>query len=239
MEVPMKDIRVAVVYSSNGGHTRLVADQIAKGAGALTGVEADLIEITAAQLGQNGRWHDEAVMTRLDKADAIIFGAPTYMGSAHGLFKLFLEAAFMPQWWQQGWRDKIAAGFTNSASRSGDKLIALQEFSIFAAQMGMIWTGVGDPPGGNRTDSTTDDVNQLGSWLGLMTQSPASVDGDESKGFASEGDQVTAERFGRRIARVAHRWALGAQAFPPLPLPEEEARRRNQTGISEWRRFDD
>jgi NAD(P)H dehydrogenase (quinone) len=235
----MKNIRVAIVYSSNGGHTRLVAEHIADGAKELDGVEADLIEINAAQLGDNGRWHDEAVMAQLDKADAIIFGAPTYMGSAHGLFKLFLEAAFMPQWWNQGWRDKIAAGFTNSASRSGDKLIALQEFSIFAAQMGMIWTGVGDPPGGNRTDSTPDDVNHLGSWLGLMTQSPAPVDGDESKGMPGAGDLLTAERFGRRIARVAHRWALGAQAFPALPLPEEEARRRNQTGIAEWRRFDD
>jgi NAD(P)H dehydrogenase (quinone) len=239
MEVPMTDIHVAIVYSSNGGHTRLVADHIAKGADALEGVTADLIEITAAQLGENGRWHDEQVMARLDSADAIIFGAPTYMGSAHGLFKLFLEAAFMPQWWNQGWRDKIAAGFTNSASRSGDKLIALQELSIFAAQMGMIWTGVGDPPGGNRTDSTPDDVNHLGSWLGLMTQSPAPVDGHETKGLPSEGDLHTAERFGRRIARVTQRWALGARAFPSLSLPEEEARRRNQAGLSEWSRFDD
>jgi NAD(P)H dehydrogenase (quinone) len=238
-EVNMTGITVAVVYSSSRGHTRRAAEHVAKGAGSFAGVTADLIEITAAQIGPDGRWQDSAIMERLDKADAIIFGAPTYMGSAHGVFKLFPEAAFMPRWTQQRWKDKVGAGFTNAASRSGDKLITLQQFAIFAAQMGMIWAGVGDPPGGNRTDSTPDDVNHLGSWLGLMTQSPSPADGDAAKGFASAGDLLTAERFGRRIARVASRWALGAAAFPPQPFGEGESKRRDRAGLDEWRRFED
>jgi NAD(P)H dehydrogenase (quinone) len=231
--------KVAIVFSSGAGHTRLVAKHIADGVGTSGFASADLIEITADQIGPDGRWRDDAVMARLDAADAIIFGAPTFMGSPHGVFKLFLEAAFLPRWLHQDWKDKIAAGFTNSASRSGDKQIALQQFSVFAAQMGMIWAGVGDPPGGNRTDSTQDDVNHLGSWLGLMTQSPAAADGDETKGFASAGDLLTAERFGRRIARVAARWAIGREVHPPQPLAESEARRRDQAGLAEWRRFND
>jgi NAD(P)H dehydrogenase (quinone) len=231
--------KVAIIFSSGAGHTRLVASHIAKGAAESGFASADLIEIDAKQIGADGRWHDDDVLARLDAADAIIFGAPTFMGSAHGVFKLFLEAAFIPRWLHQDWKDKLAAGFTNSASRSGDKQIALQQFSVFAAQMGMIWVGVGDPPGGNRTDSTQDDVNHLGSWLGLMTQSPAAADGDETKGFASEGDLLTAERFGRRVARVAARWASGREAFPPIPLAESEARRRDQAGLAEWRRFAD
>jgi multimeric flavodoxin WrbA len=35
-------------------------------------------------------------MTHLAGADAIMFGAPIYMGSTHGLFKLFLESGFTP-----------------------------------------------------------------------------------------------------------------------------------------------
>jgi NAD(P)H dehydrogenase (quinone) len=235
----MTGTSVAIVFSSNRGHTRLVAEHVTKGAGAFSGVTADLIEISATQIGPDGRWRDDAVMARLDKADAIIFGAPTYMGSAHGLFQLFLEAAFAPRWMQQRWKDKLGAGFTNSASRSGDKLLTLQQFSVFAAQMGMIWAGVGDPPGGNRTDSTPDDVNQLGSWLGLMTQSPSPADGDPTKGFASAGDLLTAERFGRRVARVASRWATGAASHPPLSFAEGESRRRDRAGLDEWRTFDD
>jgi NAD(P)H dehydrogenase (quinone) len=235
----MSNVKVAIVYSSGAGHTRLVAEHIATGVAATEGASADLLEIHGGQIGSDGRWHDDALMAKLDEADAIVFGGPTYMGSVAGIFKLFLEAAFMPRWLHQGWKDKLAGGFTNSASRSGDKMIALQQLSVFAAQMGMIWVGVGDPPGGNRTDSTADDVNHLGSWLGLMSQSPASAEGDETKGFASDGDLLTSERFGRRVARTAMRWAIGAKAYPSLPLAESEARRRDQTGLAEWRKFDD
>jgi len=54
----------------------------------------------------------------------------------------FPEAAFQPYWLEQRWKDKIAAGFTNSASQSGDKLSTLLQLTVFAMQMGMIWVGV-------------------------------------------------------------------------------------------------
>jgi multimeric flavodoxin WrbA len=78
--------------------------------------------------------------------------------------------AFNP-WRAQAWKDKIAAGFTNSASQSGDTLNTLIDLSVFAAQMGMIWVGVGDPPGNNWSGGPRDDVNRLGTWLGAMSQS--------------------------------------------------------------------
>ncbi|WP_295993797.1 flavodoxin family protein [Rugamonas sp.] len=227
--------RIAIVFSSGRGHTRTVAEHIHAGAMAFPGASVELIEITAAQLNGDGRWHGDDIMRRLDAADAIIFGAPTYMGSAHGIFKLFLEAGFGP-WLDQVWKDKIAAGFTNSASRSGDKLIALEQMAIFAAQMSMVWVGVGDQPGGNYTASRVTDVNVNGSWLGLMTQSFADGDNETAP---HPGDRLSAERFGRRIARATARWMLGAQAFPAQPVSEAESRRRNIAGPDEWRRFKD
>jgi NAD(P)H dehydrogenase (quinone) len=226
---------IAIVYSSGHGHTRTVAEHIKQGADAFPGARADLIEITASQLQSDGRWHDDDIMARLARADAIVFGAPTYMGSAHGLFKLFLETGFTP-WLDQVWKDKIAAGFTNSASRSGDKLIALEQMAIFAAQMSMVWVGVGDQPGGNYSASQYTDVNVNGAWLGLIAQSF----GDGTPENAPHpGDLLTAERFGRRIARATARWMMGAEAFPPQPVSEKESRRRNVTGPHEWRKFDD
>jgi NAD(P)H dehydrogenase (quinone) len=74
----------------------------------------------------------------LNRADAMLFSAPTYMGSAGGLFKLFMEATF-DLWFEQRWKDKVASGFANSASQRGDKLSVLLQFTIFAAQHGMIW----------------------------------------------------------------------------------------------------
>ncbi len=228
-------MNIAIVYSSGHGHTRTVAEHIKLGVDAFPEAAADLIEITIKQIGEDGRWKDDAILNRLSAADAIVFGAPTYMGSAHGLFKLFLETGFTP-WLNQDWKDKIAAGFTNSASRSGDKLVSLQQIAAFAAQMGMIWVGVGDAPGGNYVATRPTDVNLSGSWLGLMTQSY----GDGTAETAPHpGDLLTSQRFGRRIARTTARWTLGATAFPALPVSESESRRRNIAGPAEWDRFDD
>jgi NAD(P)H dehydrogenase (quinone) len=228
-------INVAIIFSSGRGHTRTVAEHIKRGADAFPETRTDLIEVTSKQLGEDGRWHDADIMNRLAAADAIVFGSPTYMGSAHGLFKLFLETGITP-WLDQVWKDKIAAGFTNSGSRSGDKLIALEQMAVFAGQMSMVWIGVGDQPGGNYSASRFTDVNVNGSWLGLMTQSIA--DGTPETA-PHPGDLLTAERFGRRIARTTARWMMGAERFPPQRISESESRRRNVAGPEEWRKFQD
>lgn len=228
-------VTVAIVYSTGQAHTRTIAEHIAKGASAFPDTIVDLIEITFDQIGKDGRWMDEGIMRRLASSDAIVFGAPTYMGSMHGLFKLFLEQGFVP-WLGQEWKDKIAAGFTNSASRSGDKLVALEQMAVFAAQMAMIWVGVGDQPGGNFSDSRVTDVNVNGSWLGLMSQSVADGTPENAPHL---GDRLTAERFGRRIARATARWMVGAERYRAQPVSESEARRRNIIGLDEWKRFDD
>jgi NAD(P)H dehydrogenase (quinone) len=222
---------VAIVYSSGHRHTQKVAKHISKGVDAFPGAHSDLIQILPSHINEKGRWYNEEIMTRLDKSDAIIFGAPTYMGSAHGLFKLFLEHGFAP-WLDQEWKDKIAAGFTNSASRSGDKLIALEQMAVFAAQMAMVWVGVGDQPGGNYVASRNTDVNLNGAWLGLITQS---ISDEAEENSPHPGDRLTAERFGRRIARTTSRWMLGAEAFPSQRISEVESQRRNIAGLEEWR----
>jgi NAD(P)H dehydrogenase (quinone) len=192
---------VSVVYHSNTGHTAVIAEAVARGAGGVEGVEARLVRILPEHV-VNGRYRNEALMKTLDESDAIIFGAPTFMGSISAVFKAFMEATF-PLWFEQRWKDKIASGFTNSASQSGDKLSSLMQLVVLAAQLSMIWVPVGDPPGNNWSGGSTNDVNRLGSWLGVMSQS----NGDQGPDLApSEGDRKTAERHGRRVARIARRW---------------------------------
>jgi hypothetical protein len=106
----------------------------------------------------------------LELADAIIFGAPTYMGSVSGPFKTFMDST-SKSYSTGAWKDKIAAGFTNSASRSGDKLATLTQFAILAAQHGMHWVNLGLPPGNNSTHGSDQDLNRLGFWLGAAAQS--------------------------------------------------------------------
>ena len=63
------------------------------------------------------------------------------------------------------WKDKLAAGFTNSGSRSGDKLATLIQIALFAAQHGMHWINLDLPPANCSTAGSEDDLNRLGFWL--------------------------------------------------------------------------
>ncbi len=187
---------VAIVYHSGYGHTAVVAEHVAKGAREVPGVEASLYKAEELASPDKGPWD------QLAAADAIIFGAPTYMGSASAPFKQFADAS-SKVWFSLGWKDKLAAGFTNSGSWSGDKLNTLIQFVTLASQQGMNWVSLGMMPGFNKKGSTPEDLNRVGSYLGLMTQSNI----DESPETAPiASDRKTAELFGRRVAEAALRW---------------------------------
>jgi NAD(P)H dehydrogenase (quinone) len=134
---------------------------------------------------------------QLDAADAIIFGAPTYMGSVSAPFKTFMDQTSR-QWLNQVWKDKLAAGFTNSGGLSGDKLNVLFQLQLFAAQHGMLWVPFPLMP----TGTGPDDLNRMGSHLGLMTQS----DNAPAEITPPAGDIRTAELFGTHVAERTVRW---------------------------------
>jgi len=197
----MHNVTVAIVYHSGYGHTARQATAVWRGAGAVEGVHATLFAVE----GADAPWADLAA------ADAIIFGAPTYMGGQSAQFKAFQDATSQTVFAAGGlWRDKIAAGFTNSASRSGDKLATLQQLAIFAAQHGMHWVNLGLPPGNNSSSGSEQDLNRLGFFMGAAAQSNS----DESPELAPpEADLRTAEYLGRRVAEVALRMVRGAAAL--------------------------
>ena len=172
---------IVVIYHSGYGHTQRVAQFVAQGAG------AQLIEINADGDISEADW------ATLDKAQAIVFGSPTYMGMASWQFKKFADAT-SKRWFTLGWKDKLAGGFTVSASLSGDKLSTLQYFITLALQHGMVWVGQDLPNDGT--------VNRLGSSSGVMAQvGPTSPAAD-----IPEGDLETARRYGERIRAVSERF---------------------------------
>lgn len=158
---------VIVLYHSGYGHTEALAQSVAKGVASAQGVAVTLMKADEDALDWDA----------LAAADAVIFGSPTYMGSVSAQFKSFMDAS-SKVWFEQGWKDKLAAGFTVSASMSGDKLNTLIQLSVFAAQHGMVWVGAGELPGGNSSTSSQEDVNRLGSTLGLMAQANADQGAD-------------------------------------------------------------
>ncbi|MBL8311888.1 MAG: flavodoxin family protein [Burkholderiales bacterium] len=185
---------IAIVYHSGYGHTKAIAESVHKGAASVAGSQVTLVNVTDAEQ----HWDT------LAKADAILFGAPTYMGSVSAEMKKFMEAS-SKVWFTQGWKDKLAAGFTVSGSYSGDKLSTLQQFMFFAAQHSMLWASQGIMPGFNTSKGSIEDLNRVGSYSGLMVQ--ANLD-QGPEGIAAS-DFKTAEAFGARIATLAARWARG------------------------------
>lgn len=133
-----------------------------------------------------------------------MFGSPTYMGAPSWQFKKFADASSKP-WFSQLWKDKIAAGFTNSATMNGDKLSTLHCFITLAMQHGMVWVGTGMMPS-NKKSAQRNDVNYIGSFAGAMAQSPSDASVEEML----PGDLETARLFGQRVAETAKRWKAGA-----------------------------
>ncbi|AXE99836.1 flavodoxin family protein [Paraburkholderia hospita] len=186
--------KIIIVYHSGYGHTKKLAEAVL--AGTLDG-GADARMIAVGEL-------DDAAWAELDTADALIFGAPTYMGGPSADFKKFADASSKP-WFAQKWKDKVAAGFTNSGSMNGDKFSTIQYFITLAMQHGMIWAGMGMMPA-NTKAATRNDLNFIGGFAGLLSQSPADATPDEAP---PPGDLDTAKVFGARIAAVTARWKAG------------------------------
>lgn len=180
--------KIAIVYHSGYGHTQKQAEAVLKGVQSIENVDVDLIKT------------EDVVedLDRLDQYDAMIFGTPTYMGGVSADFKRFMDAS-SAKWFTRTWQNKIAAGFTNSNSLSGDKLNTLIQLAIYGAQHGMIWVGQAESntsPADNSGDVGA--INRVGSYLGAMAQSD-NVSADQSP---RGGDLETAVLFGQRVAEM-------------------------------------
>jgi multimeric flavodoxin WrbA len=176
-----------VVYFSGYGHTRRIAEVAAEGA------RATLIEIDAEGNIPESAWETLAA------ADAILFGAPTYMGSAPWQFKKFADAS-SKVWFTRGWQDKVFGGFTNSASLNGDKQVTLIWLQTLAAQHGGIWVSLGMLPANGKAAQRSD-VNNLGGSAGALVQTPSDAGVEE----VPVGDLETVRRYAARVADVAAR----------------------------------
>lgn len=188
-----KEVKIAVVYHSGYGHTKVQAEHVLAGAQSAEGVDAFIVDAEAAAKD----------LDQLDEADAIVFGSPTYMGTVSAPFKAFMDAS-SGKWMEQKWKDKIAGGFTNSASPVGDKTGTLQAISVFAAQHGMVWVGLDLPPGNGTSEGSDENMNRLGASMGAMAQSLGDLGPDVAP---PTSDQKTAHHYGSRIASAALRWA--------------------------------
>lgn len=191
--------RIAIAYHSGYGHNEVLALSVAQGVRDAGG-EAVLLKIDP------GAPDFDPILDAITSSDAVIFGAPTYMGDVSAAFKAFAEAS-SKAFAVGAWKDKLAAGFTVSHSFSGDKGHALESLAILAAQHGMNWINLGIPsPAIPAAQRGPDTLNRVGSFNGLAAQ----ADNASTDVSPPAGDRETARLLGERVARAALRWARGA-----------------------------
>lgn len=178
---------VVIAYHSGYGHTRRLAQALCDGAGAVAGTHARLLDVSTI---------DDHGWDLLADADAIVFGAPTYMGGPSGVFKTFADAS-SKAWFSQAWKDKLAGGFTCSLAMSGDKYSTLMYFVTLAMQHGMIWVGNAMMPAA--VAGAPDQMNRIGSSIGVMAQ----ADNLPPEQSPPQGDLETARAYGARMAGFA------------------------------------
>jgi multimeric flavodoxin WrbA len=195
-------VQVAVAYHGGTGHTARFAGAVHAGVLSAPGCESSLISVDTI---------DETGWAVLDDADAIVFGAPTYMGTASAAFHQFAEATSR-RFIRHAWKDKLAAGFTNSGDKAGDKSSTLGYFQTLAAQHGMTWVNLALKSGWNTLRGTENDRNRLGFHAGATAQSPLGSRPDD----VHAADLATAEHLGRRVAEQAAIFVAGRAALAPV-----------------------
>lgn len=180
---------ITIIYYSKNGATHSLAEAFAEGAKQLD-CQSRLYRVDPTCIIE-GRFVDNELWPLLAQSDAIVFGAPTYMGCAPAQFKAFMDAS-SDAYVNQDWNGKLAAGFTCGGSLNGEQQQTLFSFFALACQHGMLWAGVDTSA---HTDSRN--LNRLGSSIGLVsTLTNGSAD------TVHPTDLDTAHYYGNRIARL-------------------------------------
>ncbi|MFU3616296.1 flavodoxin family protein [Pseudomonas paraeruginosa] len=187
---------IAIVYYSGYGHTARLAEAVREGAQSVPGSRVSVHAIDPEGNLSEASWQ------ALEEADAIVYGSPTYMGGPAWQFKKFADAT-AKAWFVQRWKDKVAAGFTNSASVNGDKFATIAYFFTLSQQHGQLWVGTGLLPANSRASGPAD-VNWSGGFAGVLAISPSDATADEAP---RGGDLQTARLLGARVAEVGARLA--------------------------------
>ncbi|MCL7971253.1 MAG: NAD(P)H-dependent oxidoreductase [marine benthic group bacterium] len=116
-------VRVLVIYHSDTGHTRALAEAVAEGARAVPGAQVVLKTV------------QEAGNADLEACDALLIGTPTFWGSVATPVKQFIDGQrpFMG--------DKVGGAFATGGSDGGGKELAVLAVLTAMLNNGMIVAG--------------------------------------------------------------------------------------------------
>jgi len=139
--------KVLVVYHSETGNTKAMAQAVAEGVKEVLGVEVALKEADQVSVGD------------LINADALTFGSPTYFSYMAGVVKAIFDKAYLSR---SQIRGKPFAAF---ASGGGGEVNSVQSIESIAISCGLRKVCEGVAVGGMPTESESKDCRKLGATL--------------------------------------------------------------------------
>ncbi len=122
--------RILVLYHSAGGNTKLMADLVAEGAGAVPHTEVRMKTVA------------EAVAEDLVWCDGVAVGAPTHMGSISWEMKRWWDVIARPLW--PCIEGKIGCAFSSSGGAAGGGELTCLALQIVLMNYGLLVFGVPD-----------------------------------------------------------------------------------------------
>lgn len=149
-------MKVLVVYYTQYGHTRTMADAVVEGAKQVAGVEVVLRRVREFpekvkqfeqekgydyQIYQAQQSIPECTVDDLREADGVVFGSPTRYGNMIAQLKALIDST--AQLWLNGQMEGKPAGvFTSTASTHGGQETTLLTMMVPLLHLGMLIVGV-------------------------------------------------------------------------------------------------
>lgn len=188
--------RILVLYYSENGHTKYLADEIASGVEGVDGCNA-LLRTLPGFNEAGGSEVPFAEISDLADCDGLIFGSPTHFGHMAAPMQYFFEQA-VELWLKGSLIDKPFGVFTSSASIHGGQESTLLSMALPCLHMGMVYVGV--PYSVPELAKT----KRGGSPYGASQWSEA-----ELELYPSASESVIAQSLGARVAKIAKKIKTG------------------------------
>jgi len=198
-------MKVLIAHYSLLGHTNRLAEAVMHGAKEIEGAEVKLMRVPEILSEEERRrrgsgdfsksFENIPVCSQNDAAmaDAIIIGAPTYLGNMCAQMQLFLNS--LGKLWRDGTLvGKVGSAFTSSGSQHGGQEAALLSVHTTMLHMGLIVVGLPYTFHGQlRIDEITG-----GTPYGATT-----IAGQKGERMPSENELAAARFQGKHVASIA------------------------------------
>ena len=198
-------MKVLIAHYSLLGHTNRLAEAVMHGAKEIEGAEVKLMRVPEILSEEERRRRGSGDFSKsfeiipvcsqndVAMADAIIIGAPTYLGNMCAQMQLFLNS--LGKLWRDGTLvGKVGSAFTSSGSQHGGQEAALLSVHTTMLHMGMIVVGLPYTFHGQlRIDEITG-----GTPYGATT-----IAGQKGERMPSENELAAARFQGKHVASIA------------------------------------